>query len=270
MKSIKTTGRIIGALFFTIMLLWYLGFAILDPILKDVDYLTNIYPNKIKVTMGVLAELIETAMVLGLSFILFPILKKYIIMKNLFILVCLLAFNFNTVIAQAPSYTDFEWDIVGIGLAIPIGENDLKGGIAMGGEVRFNATDEFSIGLGSEFSFFDVKNLEKLDVEEEATIGFSYTSFLSGDYYLSTTSSRRAFFGLGVGYSDIGDIEITDSGDNVKEVIGASGMSLSPRIGYEFGHARFLLNYNIGLKEELSNYISLKVSLTLWGGYQGE
>ena len=77
MSSDKTIGRVVGALFFIIMLLWFLGFIILDPILNDPEYLSNIYPNKIKVTMAVLAELIETAAVLALTFILFPILKKY-------------------------------------------------------------------------------------------------------------------------------------------------------------------------------------------------
>jgi len=190
-------------------------------------------------------------------------------MKNAFIGLCLMLFGFGTVLAQSTSYTAFEWDIVGVGLAIPIGENNLGEGIAIGGEVRFNAADNFSIGLGSEFSFFDVENFENLDDNRDATIGFSYTGFLSGDYYLSTTSSRRAFAGLAVGHSDIGDIEITGDGENATEIKGESGMSLAPRIGYELGHARFLLNYNIGLKEELSDYISLKVSWTLWGGYRG-
>ena len=190
-------------------------------------------------------------------------------MKNLFITLSLMLFNFSTALAQSTSYTAFEWDIFGIGLAIPTGEDNLKEGLAMGGEVRFNATDNISFGLGSEFSFFDIENLENLEDDKDATIGFSYTSFLSGDYYFSATSSRRAFAGLAVGFSDIGDIEITGGDENVTEIKGESGMSLSPRIGYELGHARFLLNYNIGLKEELSDYISLKVSLTLWGGYKG-
>ena len=64
-------------------------------------------------------------------------------------------FSITTAIAQSTSYTAFEWDIVGIGISIPIGEDNLKGGIAMGGELRYNATDNISIGIGSEFSFFD-------------------------------------------------------------------------------------------------------------------
>ena len=178
-------------------------------------------------------------------------------------------FSITTATAQSTSYTAFEWDIVGIGISIPIGEDNLKGGIAMGGELRYNATDNISIGIGSEFSFFDLEELENLQDNEETTIGFSHIGFLSGDYYMNNTSSKRGFIGLAVGHSDIGDIEITGDGEDATLFEGFSGMSLSPRLGYELGHARFLLQYNIGLKEELSNYISLKVSWTLWGGYKG-
>lgn len=73
----KRNGRVVGLLFFLIMFTWYIGFSILDSVLNNPDYLSNIYPQKTKITIGVLFELLEVAMVLGLAFILFPILKKY-------------------------------------------------------------------------------------------------------------------------------------------------------------------------------------------------
>ena len=77
MNSNKKVGRIVGALFIIVMLLWFIGFYLLEQVLNAPDYLADIYPNKTKVTVGVLFELLEVAGVLGITFIMFPILKKY-------------------------------------------------------------------------------------------------------------------------------------------------------------------------------------------------
>jgi len=190
-------------------------------------------------------------------------------MKNLNVLICFLFISYGSIWAQAPSYTNFEWDIIGIGVAIPTGSDELGTGISFGGELRFNLTDNISIGIGSDMSLFDVKNLENLEDDEDATIGFSSTGFISGDYYPSATSANRGFVGLALGASDIGDIEIDSGNEEATVIEGESGMIIAPRVGYELGHVRFLVYYNIGLKEELINHLGLKVSLTLWGGYKG-
>ncbi len=189
-------------------------------------------------------------------------------MKNLSIIFCFLFLNAGSLKAQAPSYTDFEWDIIGGGMAMPVGEDQISRGVTWGGEVRFNITDYLSIGAGSDFSFFDIKEFENIE-DEDITIGYSSTAYISSDYYFKTNSSKRAFAGLALGSTDIGDIEFTDEGDESEIIEGPTGMSLAPRIGFEYSHARFLLHYNIGLKKELTDYIGVKVSLTLWGGYQG-
>ena len=71
----KKTGRILGILFFLVMVFWYLGFAILNPILNDPNYLELIYAQQTKVLTGVLFELLEVSLVMGIAFILFRILK---------------------------------------------------------------------------------------------------------------------------------------------------------------------------------------------------
>lgn len=190
-------------------------------------------------------------------------------MKKLSIIFCFLTICSSGLMAQAPSYTDFEWDIIGLGIAMPIGEDQLSSGIAYGGEVRFNLTDYLSFGLGSDFSLFDTKELDNVNVEN-VSVGYSTTTFLSGDYYFKTNSSKRGFAGLAIGSTDIGDVEFRIGTDDPTLIEGATGTSIAPRVGFEYSHARFLLHYNIGLKKELSNYLALKISLTLWGGYQGE
>lgn len=166
--------------------------------------------------------------------------------------------------AQAPSYTNFEWDIIGLGISVPIGEDQISTGFAYGGEVRFNITDYLSVGVGSDVSLFNLKKFENADIE--ATVGFSSTSFFSTDYYFKTNSAKRGFVGLAIGGSLVGDLEITD-GQETTIMEGARGSSIAPRVGFEYGHARLLIHYNIGLKKELTNYFAFKISLTLWGGY---
>jgi len=189
-------------------------------------------------------------------------------MKNLIITLCFVFAFSGNLLAQSTSYTPFEWDVIRLGFVNPLGDDHLTGGPSIGGEIRFNLINEFSVGVGSEFVFYNAENIENLEKDEDATVAFSSYSYLVGDYYFSTTSSNRAFIGLGIGYSDIGDIELTLHDGSALE-LGESGANLLPRIGYELGHVRFLLNYNVGLKNELPNYLSFKVAFTLWGGYSG-
>lgn len=76
LAAMKKTGRIVGLLFILIMVTWGLGYYILDSIIYTPDYLSDIYQERTKIKIGVLIELIEVALVMGLTFILFPLLKK--------------------------------------------------------------------------------------------------------------------------------------------------------------------------------------------------
>ena len=167
--------------------------------------------------------------------------------------------------AQAPSYTDFEWDILRVGYTLPMGNSQLEGGLSYGGELRFNLRDDFSIGLSSQAVTFDVKELLR---NESGTVGSSYAIGFVGDYYFNTTSAYRSFIGAGVHLQSVGSFSFDQNGIT-EQVERASGSSIGARVGYEFGHVRLLANYNLGLKKELSNYISLSAALTLWGGYNG-
>jgi len=74
-KSPQSQARIIGALFFVVMLLWYIGCTMLDSLLYVPDYLSTVYPNRIKIHIAVLCELLEASAVMGITFLLFPFLK---------------------------------------------------------------------------------------------------------------------------------------------------------------------------------------------------
>jgi len=78
MNSNRRTAIIVGILFLAGYVGIFLGDAISGPILNSPDYLSNIYPNRIRVIIGMLVEvLLNDVPVVGIGVLLFPILKKY-------------------------------------------------------------------------------------------------------------------------------------------------------------------------------------------------
>ncbi|NOU75565.1 DUF4386 family protein [Paenibacillus sp. LMG 31458] len=77
MNSNKKTARIVGILFLAATAAYILGNGLIESILNDPDFLNNVYLNKTQVIIGMLLELINSAAVVGIAIMLFPILKKY-------------------------------------------------------------------------------------------------------------------------------------------------------------------------------------------------
>lgn len=185
---------------------------------------------------------------------------KIIIMKRFLLLSsCLL--TFLQIQAQSPSYVDFEWDVFRFGYALSSSDTD-SGGLQFGGEVRYNATDNFSLGFGGNGTVFGT------DFDGNVDVGVSGSSLILGDFYMSNTSATRGFLGVGLGLFSTGTVTISDGG--VDEVVrGTTGFGVAPRAGFELNHIRLLGQYNITFKEGHSNYFGITVALTLWGGYKG-
>lgn len=181
-------------------------------------------------------------------------------MKKLLLSICMIMIGLSSIYAQAPSFKDFEWDIIKIGYVIPGGDNYSSGGLG-GGELRLNLRDDLSIGLRTETVGFDHDFGDDFDVD--ATWSWAVTA----DYYFNTLSAYRAFAGLGFGSFRSGNIKEADSEIIVTK--GATSSGLVPRIGYEYGHLRLSAEYNLMFKEEATNYFTISAALTLWGGYNG-
>ena len=78
MNSYRKTAMIVGVLFLAGYVGVFVGGAISGPILNDPDYLMNVYPNKTRVIIGMLIEvLLNDVPVVGIGVMLFPILRKY-------------------------------------------------------------------------------------------------------------------------------------------------------------------------------------------------
>jgi len=181
-------------------------------------------------------------------------------MKKVYIISVLILSTLSSY-AQAPSYVDFEWDVFRVGYVFNL-SGDADGGGAIGGELRYNATDFFSLGFSGDAAFISG------DFGPDAELGITGNSLIVGDYYFSNTSGQRPFVGLGVGIYSTGTLTLIDG--NVEEIIeGATGAGFAPRAGFEFGHVRLQGQYNLTLKEGQSDYFAISVALTLWGGYRG-
>jgi hypothetical protein len=125
MNTYKKTAIIVGVLFITATVASSLGFVILDPILNVPDILVNVSANTTQVTIGVLLLLIDSAAVVGIAVMMFPILKKHnegfalgyvgfrvieaaIIIVASIILLSLLTLSQEYVQAAAPDASDFQ------------------------------------------------------------------------------------------------------------------------------------------------------------------
>ena len=179
-------------------------------------------------------------------------------MKKLIALSALVIYISTQLCGQSTSYKNFEWDAVRLGVSIP-NNNSLKTGIAFGTEVRYNLRDDSSFGLGFDGSVFNAFAGED-DLDNSGVMSLSY------DRYLSSTSSQRGFYGLGVGLYSDSEIKNINS-DNSEVINGPSSFGISPRIGYELGHLRIMGQYHYTVKDVNANYVSLTISATLWGGY---
>lgn len=174
-----------------------------------------------------------------------------------------------TLTAQSANYTDFEWDIARIGIAAPTSGDRFDSGMYVGTELRYNLLDNLSFGFRTELSFFVDSKEVKRD-EDNVDVGLSHTIGLTTDYYFSSTSSRRAFVGLAICNYSTGTVRYEDDDSFLVDDKISNSFGILPRVGYELGHLRLELQYNLPFNKNATKYFGFSAALTLWGGYQGK
>jgi len=182
-------------------------------------------------------------------------------MKKTLLVICGTILSFS-LFAQAPSYKNFELELLRIGYA-GSGTEGQTGGAAVGAEIRFNYTNKISLGLAS-----DVYILGDDFDETVVDVGVAASTMLFGDYYFRGDSPNRLFAGLGVGFNSGASFTSTN-GMISNEVEGSSGFGVAPRIGYELGHIRFQAVYNFTFAEGRDGFFGVTAGIVLWGGYKG-
>jgi len=164
---------------------------------------------------------------------------------------------------QSPNYVNWEWDVLKLGYATPISSDATSAGIAFGTEVRYNFSDNMSVGLSFEGAGFSSDFSSN-----NQDIGVSSASMIVLDRYLKTDSGTRGFFGLGVGNMSSGTVEVING--NAGDAFGtSSSFGIAPRAGFELGHGRLMAQYSHSFSSITTNHLSVTIALTLWGGYKG-
>ncbi|MGM0879659.1 MAG: DUF4386 domain-containing protein [Bacillota bacterium] len=77
MNSNKKTARIVGVLFLVATAAFMIGDGVLQSVLNHPEFLANLYPDRTKVIAGIFFELINSAAVVGIALLMFPILKQH-------------------------------------------------------------------------------------------------------------------------------------------------------------------------------------------------
>lgn len=77
MDTNKKTAILAGVLFITATVAYSLAVVLLDPILGDSDYLTNISANENTLIIGTFLVLIDAVAVAGIAIVIYPVLKKH-------------------------------------------------------------------------------------------------------------------------------------------------------------------------------------------------
>ncbi len=77
MNSNRKTAIIAGVLFLTAIVAWLIGYSLIESVISAPDYLADVSANKTQVMVGVLMELINSVVVVGIAVTLFPILKQH-------------------------------------------------------------------------------------------------------------------------------------------------------------------------------------------------
>lgn len=174
-----------------------------------------------------------------------------------------LLLNTSNLLAQAPSYQNFEWDIIQLGYTNSAKLTPVNSGFLLGSEIRYNFRDDFSVGIGSDFAFY----FDKL-TDKNADIFTVSSGVILIDKYLRMNSNKRAFFGFGLGEHVSRKLLVRENEET--EVLDKfSSFGVSARIGYELNRLRFKAQYNFTTQEGMSDYLTLKVGFTLWGKYKG-
>lgn len=77
MTPARKTARIAGILFLAALVTDLVGGDLIERIVHAPDYLSIMYPNRVRLIAGMLLELIAAAAVVGIAVVLFSVLKKH-------------------------------------------------------------------------------------------------------------------------------------------------------------------------------------------------
>ena len=185
-------------------------------------------------------------------------------MKKLLFTIGLFAAS-TAVQAQSKMYKPVKVD-----LAVGYGFGNAKG-VVISLEPKYNIQDQLAIGLrmeGAVLAGLEAEDANGMPTEISISAIGSY--LVTGEYYFSN-NSFRPLAGLGTGIYSMGSITASTSDDSIDEgaVDIGNRFGIAPRVGFEVGHFRMGLEYNLitGQPEGFNrNYFSTKIGFFFGGG----
>jgi hypothetical protein len=195
-------------------------------------------------------------------------------MKKLFF--AIIAVMIVSLSLNAQDYKPFKVDIA-VGYAVP-GGSGAKGGVLFAIEPKYAVIDQINVGLRFEGAIL-ARGYAGDDVADDMGIDVkaSGSYILTGDYFYTAKRGFRAFSGIGTGLYSIAAASVTTTDEEVVAVGGGSKFGGLVRSGFEAGHFRFAVEYNLIPKtkmttesnktiESKNGYIGFKIGATIGGG----
>ena len=182
-------------------------------------------------------------------------------MRKLTFVMALAAMSF---FAQAQSFKSFKVDFA-TGYAIPSGSG-AKGGVVMAIEPKYNINDQITVGLRMEAALMAGVEVDPATGEmKSGSVKALATYSATGDYFFSA-NSFRPFAGVGAGLFSVASVNADANGTG--EATAGQKFGFTPRAGFEFGHFRAALEYNLVGKTGTysNNYMAIKLGFFAGGG----
>jgi outer membrane protein W len=188
---------------------------------------------------------------------------KQTFMKKIVFATALVAVSFLSN-AQEQTFKTFKVDIA-VGYAVPSGSGS-KGGVVFAIEPKYAINDNITLGLRMEAAV-TARGYIKDGEEFSGDVKASSSYLATGDYYF-TTNEFRPFVGVGAGLFSLASVSTEDGDITEEEIETGSKFGFAPRAGFEFGHFRTAVEYNIVGKTGAinNNYLGIKLGFFIGGG----
>lgn len=182
-------------------------------------------------------------------------------MKKLFMTALAIGAVVCTNAQTEQTFKPFKVDIA-LGYALPSGEGS-KAGALFAIEPKYALNDKLTLGLRMEAAL--TAQVTMANENSNADVKASSSYLATADYYLNT-SSFRPFIGAGAGIFT--NANANANAQTTSEVQSGSRFGFAPRVGFETGHFRTAIEYNVAGKTGTvnHNYLGLKIGFFLGGG----
>ncbi|MEO8961959.1 MAG: acyloxyacyl hydrolase [Ginsengibacter sp.] len=150
---------------------------------------------------------------------------------------------------------------VSVGYAVPQSSQGAgrNGGALFAIEPKYAVMDQLSVGLRLEGAL--MVNVDEAGETGKAQANASYLA--TGDYYFSN-NKFRPFIGAGAGVYTYANVNTDDDISSIDDIPKTSNFGAMARVGFEYGHFRFGVEYNF--VKDKSGYLGLKLGAVIGGG----